>query len=341
MRYLPLFAAVALAAQAPEEPVRIGPGITAPKLLRKVEPKYSAEAQKLRIQGTVMLEIVVATTGRATEMTVLSPLGFGLDEQARAALAQWKFTPGQKDGRPVPIRATVQVNFRIPKLPHDEKAERRRTQYNVAIQGLGAPDSDPLPRQRAIAAMQQLAVEGFPPALHAVGTWKRTGEHLAKDEAGGLELLRKAAAMDHGPSCYELARLKLETDPGSAEGLAEMERAASLGSAQAQYFLGGRPSAAAGDRERAVRYLRLCAAAQVAACQFRLGRLLLDSAAHREPQRLEGIAWLALAAERGMAESGAAADAELARLTPEQREWVRTLQRQLGQAGGTSSTSKE
>lgn len=335
-----VLAAMSLAAQVPEEPLRIGPGVTAPRLLRKVEPKYSAEALKLRIQGTVMLDIVVATTGRATEMIVLSPLGFGLDEQARAALAQWRFTPGQKDGRPVPIRATVQVDFRIPKLPHDEKAERRRTQYNVANRALGAPDSDPLPRQRAIAAMQQLAEEGFLPALHAVGNWKRTGQYLAKDEAGGLELLRKAAARDHGPSCYELAHLKLETDPGSVEGLAEMEHAASLGSAPAQYFLGSRLSAAA-DPERAVRYFRLCAASQVAACQFRLGRLLLHGAALRESDRLEGIAWLALAAERGMDESRGAADAELARLTPEQREWVRTLQRQLGQAGGTSSASKE
>jgi outer membrane biosynthesis protein TonB len=37
----------------------------------------------------------------------------GLDEKAIEAVQQWRFKPGYKDGRPVPVMANVEVNFRL------------------------------------------------------------------------------------------------------------------------------------------------------------------------------------------------------------------------------------
>ena len=46
-------------------------------------------------------------------LRVLKGLGLGLDGKALEVVAEWRFAPGQKEGKPVPILATIQVNFRL------------------------------------------------------------------------------------------------------------------------------------------------------------------------------------------------------------------------------------
>ncbi|MGP8246640.1 MAG: energy transducer TonB [Bryobacteraceae bacterium] len=92
---------------------RVGGGVSAPQLLYKVEPQYSEEARKAKFQGTVTLYIEVDPSGRATNIRVVQSLGLGLDEKAEEAVKQWKFRPGYKDGKPVTVAATIQVNFRL------------------------------------------------------------------------------------------------------------------------------------------------------------------------------------------------------------------------------------
>lgn len=92
---------------------RVGGGVSAPQLLYKVEPQYSEEARKAKFQGTVTLYIEVDPNGHATNIRVVQSLGLGLDEKAEEAVKQWKFRPGYKDGKPVTVAATIQVNFRL------------------------------------------------------------------------------------------------------------------------------------------------------------------------------------------------------------------------------------
>jgi len=92
---------------------RIGGGVSAPIPIYKPEPEYSEEARKAKFQGTVMLAIVVDTDGKAKNIQVVRSLGMGLDEKAVEAVAKWRFKPGYKDGRPVPVKANVEVNFRL------------------------------------------------------------------------------------------------------------------------------------------------------------------------------------------------------------------------------------
>jgi len=92
---------------------RVGGGVTAPALLFKVEPEYSEEARKAKYQGTVLLYIEVDPSGKATNIKVARSLGLGLDEKAIEAVKKWKFKPGYKDGKPVTVAATIEVNFRL------------------------------------------------------------------------------------------------------------------------------------------------------------------------------------------------------------------------------------
>ena len=92
---------------------RAGNGVSKPQLITKVEPEYSEEARKAKFQGIVVLAIVVDQNGNAINPKVMKSLGLGLDEKAMEAVRQWKFKPGYKDGKPVPVAATVEVNFRL------------------------------------------------------------------------------------------------------------------------------------------------------------------------------------------------------------------------------------
>jgi periplasmic protein TonB len=92
---------------------RAGGGVTAPALIYKVEPEYSEEARKAKFQGTVVLYVEVDPSGRAINPKVIRSLGLGLDEKAIEAVRKWKFKPGYKDGKPVTVAATIEVNFRL------------------------------------------------------------------------------------------------------------------------------------------------------------------------------------------------------------------------------------
>jgi TonB family protein len=92
---------------------KVGGGVTAPSLLYKVEPEYSEEARKAKYQGTVILYVEVSPDGRAVNPRVVRSLGLGLDEKAIEAVRKWKFRPGYKDGKPVTVAATIEVNFRL------------------------------------------------------------------------------------------------------------------------------------------------------------------------------------------------------------------------------------
>ena len=92
---------------------RVGNGVTAPRLVDRVETEYSEEARVAKYQGTVVVAVTVDTDGTVQDMRVVRSLGLGLDEKALQAISQWKFTPGAKDGQPVPVMATIEVNFRL------------------------------------------------------------------------------------------------------------------------------------------------------------------------------------------------------------------------------------
>ena len=87
--------------------------VTQPVLIYKIEPEYSDEARKAKLQGDVFLRIEVDSRGAARNIVVSHGLGLGLDERAIEAVSHWKFRPGYSNGKAVPAPALIQVTFRL------------------------------------------------------------------------------------------------------------------------------------------------------------------------------------------------------------------------------------
>ncbi len=92
---------------------QVGGDVSAPQLIYQVDPEFSEEARKAKFQGEVLVHLIVDATGRPTQVRVIRPVGMGLDEKAREAVAQYKFRPARKGGQAVPVELNVAVNFQI------------------------------------------------------------------------------------------------------------------------------------------------------------------------------------------------------------------------------------
>lgn len=92
---------------------RIGGEVSTPVLISKIEPEYSEEARKAKYSGTVLLSVIIDANGHTRDIHVVRPLGLGLDEKAIEAVSKWRFRPAMRGGRPVPVQAQVEVNFRL------------------------------------------------------------------------------------------------------------------------------------------------------------------------------------------------------------------------------------
>lgn len=94
-----------------------GDGATSPQLIREVRPGYTVEAMRAKVQGRVELEVVVLPDGTVDpkQIRMIRSLDstFGLDAQAIEAVKQWRFRPGRQNGRPVPVRVTVELTFTL------------------------------------------------------------------------------------------------------------------------------------------------------------------------------------------------------------------------------------
>jgi len=88
-------------------------GVMAPSIITKVNPSYTPEAKAAKIQGTVTLTMVVDTLGRADDIQVTKSLDPALDASAVGAVSQWLFKPGTKDGQPVDVAVTIEINFKL------------------------------------------------------------------------------------------------------------------------------------------------------------------------------------------------------------------------------------
>jgi protein TonB len=94
---------------------RPGDGVTSPVVVKEVKPDYTPDARKARIEGMVVLDVVVLEDGTVGDVKVTQSLDqqYGLDEQAVKAVKQWRFRPGTKDGKPVPVIVFVEISFAL------------------------------------------------------------------------------------------------------------------------------------------------------------------------------------------------------------------------------------
>lgn len=89
--------------------------VTAPRAIHKQPPLYTEVARKEKIQGLVILQLVIDETGKVTDVDVLKGLPYGLTETAIAAVEKWRFEPATHKGEPVAVLYNITINFRLEK----------------------------------------------------------------------------------------------------------------------------------------------------------------------------------------------------------------------------------
>ena len=78
----------------------------------KIVPyEYTEEARYARLEGKLVLSLVIDKRGEPQNVRVVQALGKGLDEQAVATTQGWRFTPGMYKNQPVSVSAIMEVTF--------------------------------------------------------------------------------------------------------------------------------------------------------------------------------------------------------------------------------------
>jgi TonB family protein len=106
---------LAAAQVSPSQRVRVSQGVEQGLILTKVDPIYPPLARRARIQGTVILRVVINKSGDVENMQLFSghPM---LAQAALDAVKQWKYKPYLLNGAPVEVETTVMVNFTLPEM---------------------------------------------------------------------------------------------------------------------------------------------------------------------------------------------------------------------------------
>ena len=92
---------------------KVGGGISAPQAISAPDPDYTEEARRAKKQGTCVLWLIVDAAGHPRDIKVVRGLGLGLDAKALEAVRQWRFQPALKDGKPVDVQISVEVDFHL------------------------------------------------------------------------------------------------------------------------------------------------------------------------------------------------------------------------------------
>jgi protein TonB len=96
----------------PNVPVRVADLPVSPRKIVDVRPLYPDIARVARVEGTIIMEAVLDTSGRVTQLRVLKSVPL-LDQAALDAVRQWRYTPSLYGGRPVSVLMTITVRFML------------------------------------------------------------------------------------------------------------------------------------------------------------------------------------------------------------------------------------
>lgn len=90
------------------------PDIKKPVVIYMPIPPYTEEAKEAKVEGLVILQVIVRKDGSVDALKVLRGVGYGLDESAIRTIAkEWKFKPGMLKEVPVDVLVTIEVSFRL------------------------------------------------------------------------------------------------------------------------------------------------------------------------------------------------------------------------------------
>ena len=93
--------------------VGLGSDVKPPKAVYQPNPEYVDKARREKINGVVVLAMIVTAEGKVRDVKVIKSLDAGLDKQAIAAVRTWKFEPATRAGKPVAVHLKTEVDFRL------------------------------------------------------------------------------------------------------------------------------------------------------------------------------------------------------------------------------------
>lgn len=93
----------------------VSSGVQASKLISQPRPHYPDIAKAYRQEGTVVMNATIGKDGKIHELFLVTPAGFGLDEESLGAVRQWTYRPTMLMGEPVDVQTTISVNFSLRK----------------------------------------------------------------------------------------------------------------------------------------------------------------------------------------------------------------------------------
>ena len=93
--------------------IRMGGNVERAKLIYQPKPDYPASAEKQGIEGTVILQAVIGTSGQILSLTPYNDADPVLIKAAMDAVRQWQYQPTLLNGVPVEVVTTITVGFRL------------------------------------------------------------------------------------------------------------------------------------------------------------------------------------------------------------------------------------
>lgn len=87
--------------------------IAPPRPTYSPDPGYDEASRKAKIEGTVVLRIIVTRDGLVKDPRIKRGLCEALDKRAVEAVSQWKFTPATKNGKPVSVYLLVEITYKL------------------------------------------------------------------------------------------------------------------------------------------------------------------------------------------------------------------------------------
>jgi TonB family protein len=88
---------------------RISTGVTAPKLIYKVDVVTDSNARLVNDDTKVVVGMIVDKTGKPSDLKIIQSAGAGVDASVLAAVSQYRFTPGMVSNQPIATPLNLEV----------------------------------------------------------------------------------------------------------------------------------------------------------------------------------------------------------------------------------------
>ena len=90
---------------------RVTSGMKPPKATHAPDPDYPEIPADAEPKGVVVMLVGINTKGRVELVHVLRASNDAFQNSAVATVKTWKFSPAKKDGKPVPVKVSVEMHF--------------------------------------------------------------------------------------------------------------------------------------------------------------------------------------------------------------------------------------